>query len=449
LLPADRATTGIGSYFISERPIRMADSLVPNVSTDNQRRLLFTLQRLLEIPAADLKTALTHAANAIAEALRADKVDAFMYDETRDSLVAVGTSTQPLSNLQKRLGLDVLPLSNGGRVVHVYKTGELFRTGNLLEDPEELRGVKEGLRIQSKIGVPLHAGGTRRGMMMIASLQREFFTEQDARFVESAAHWIGLIVHRAELLESIERNAVEHGRRSSAEELITVLAHDLRNYVAPAVLRLYSLRHRAENEGRRDDVTDANVALMGLSRANSLMSDLLDVARLDGGLFRLDVEPVDVVALVKEAAAVLSTAENEIIVEASAAVVVPADSARIRQCIDNVLANAISHSPKGGTVSVFIAQQKKDGKACGCIEVVDEGPGIPDDVLPHIFDRFQTGRERSGGVGLGLYIAKRIASAHSGDIVADRCPGKGARFCIRLPLYEQSLDDPAATRDRP
>src|SRR5690242_1870463 len=121
----------------------------------NQDRFLATLQKLLEIPAADLSTALTHACDALADATAADKVDAFLYDESRDSLVALGSSTQPLSHLQRRLGLDVLPLSNGGRVVYVFKTGETFRSDDLQNDPEELRGIKEGLRIQSKLGVPL------------------------------------------------------------------------------------------------------------------------------------------------------------------------------------------------------------------------------------------------------------------------------------------------------
>src|SRR5688572_31419751 len=84
-----------------------------DASAAGRERFLVTLQRLLEIPAADLKTALTHASNAMADALKADKVDAFMYDQTRDSLVAVGTSTTPLSGMQKKLVLDVLPLSNG------------------------------------------------------------------------------------------------------------------------------------------------------------------------------------------------------------------------------------------------------------------------------------------------------------------------------------------------
>ena len=148
-------------------------------------RLLETLERLLEIPAADLKVALTQACDVVAKATGADKVDAFLYDAPRDSLHAVGTSTQPLSSQQRKLGLDVLPLSNGGRVVHVYQTGQTFVTGRLEQDAEELRGVKEALGIRSQLGVPLDIGGRRRGMMMLASLQNGFFTPEDVRFTEA------------------------------------------------------------------------------------------------------------------------------------------------------------------------------------------------------------------------------------------------------------------------
>lgn len=95
--------------------------------TASPQRYLEVLEALLRLPAADLATTLTHVANLVAEATDADKIDAFLYDATRDSLVAVGTSTQPLSARQRQLGLDVLPVSNGGRVVHVFKTGERAR----------------------------------------------------------------------------------------------------------------------------------------------------------------------------------------------------------------------------------------------------------------------------------------------------------------------------------
>ena len=402
----------------------------------NQERYLSTLQKLLQIPAANLKTALTHAANAVSEALGADKVDAFLYDDTRDSLVAMGTSTQPLSNLQKKLGLDVLPLSNGGRVVWVYKTGEKYRVGDSLKDPEELRGVREGLGIRAQIGVVLEVATQRRGMLMVASLKPDFFTDADAVFVETAARWVGMVAHRSELVENIERHAVEQGRKTVAEELITVLAHDLRNYVSPVVMRLYLLRHRAESERRAADIDDINVSLRGLARLNALVANLLDVARLDEGMFQIDLQPVDLVAMVKEAAAVLSTPENQILVETSDAVIVAADAARMRQCLDNVFTNAINHSPKNAPVSVFISRASKDGQTWGVVQVVDEGPGIPEELLPHIFDRFVTGRKDNNGLGLGLYLAKRIAAAHNGDLEADRFPGKGARFTIRIPLFE-------------
>jgi len=401
----------------------------------NQERYQHTLRILLAAPAGDLKNALTHATDAIAAALNADKVDAFLYDGSRDSLVAAGTSMQPLSNLQKRLGLDVLPLSNGGRGVQAYSSGELFRSGKLLDDVDELRGVKEGLRVQSLIAAPFEVGGRRRGVLMAASLGADFFDEEDAAFAQSAAHWVGLLTHRTELLEQIERNAREFGRKQVAEELLTILAHDLRNYLSPVSLRLYTLRRRAQADRRSEDVDDATVALAGVSQISSLVTDLLDLARLDEGVFGMHLQPVDAVALLNEAGRVLSTAEHPIEVKADEEIIlVAADPIRIRQCIDNVLANAIKHSPHDAGVAVFISRETKDGGAWGRIEIVDEGMGVPEDVLPQMFDRFRAGPADRAGYGLGLYIAQRIAAAHHGEVLVDRYPGKGARFTIRLPL---------------
>src|SRR4051812_42194782 len=181
-------------------------------SSSLSQRLLDVLEQLLELPAGDLKSTLAHVSDVIARASGSDKVDAFLYDRDRDSLVAVGSSTQSLSMLQRELGLDVLPLTNGGRVVHVFKTGRTYMNGHLDADPEELPGIKEGLKIKSKLGVPLEVGGERRGMMMLASLQPEFFTPDDARFMETAGRWVGVVAHRAELAQTIARNAAEQGR---------------------------------------------------------------------------------------------------------------------------------------------------------------------------------------------------------------------------------------------
>ena len=158
---------------------------------------LLTLERLLAISVSDLKSALTEASDLVAEALKADKVDSFVYDAQRDTLVAVGASRQPLSALQKRLGLDTLPVSNGGRTVEVYRTGRSFGSGRIDEDVEELRGVREGLKVRSEIGVAFEVSGVRRGVLMLASLERERWTEEDVRFAESVGRWVSSVLHQA------------------------------------------------------------------------------------------------------------------------------------------------------------------------------------------------------------------------------------------------------------
>jgi two-component system, OmpR family, sensor kinase len=401
-----------------------------------QTLLLETLQRLLEIPAADLSTALTHACNAVAEAARADKVDAFLLDPAKSSLVAVGTSTQPLSSLQRRAGLDVLPLANGGRVVHVFRTAAPYRTGRLTEDPEEVKGVKEVLKIESKLGVPIEVGGQVRGVLMVASQKRDFFTDEDERFVIGVGRWVSSIAHRAELVEEIARNAVEQGRRAVADELVTVLAHDLRNFVSPISGRLTLIRRRATQDKREADVRDSDRALSGVRRLTQLISDMLDVARLDQGVFRLDLQPVDLGAVVADVAATLSTPTLEVRTAISDEVIVAADPSRVSQCLENLVTNAARHSPRGAPVTVLVGKKVVDGGELGEVQVVDEGPGVPVEILPRIFERFTAG-ENSDGLGLGLYLAQRIAKAHGGDLSVDSTPGKGARFLLQLPVLTE------------
>ena len=407
-------------------------------------RALVTLQRLLEIPAADLHGALTHASNALADAFGVDKVDAFLYDETRDSLTALGTSTQPLSNLQKRLGLDVLPVSNGGRVVETYETGKIFRCGDVQNDPGELPGIKEGLGIRSHLAIPLLINSQLRGVILLASLKENFFAESDEGFAKSAADWVGMVAHRAELVEEIGRNALEQGRRDAAEELVTVLAHDVRNYLSPISGWVYLLRHQAETRGDDEGRQHAEGALRSITGLSRLVTNLLDVARIDRGLFDLDLEPVDLAELAREAAAMIGSAAHKVSVEASVAVLVNGDRQRLRQCLDNLITNAVSHSPRDAPVSVFLEEVDRDGKKWGQLEVVDEGPGVPDEVLPRLFERFASGRAKAGGIGLGLYLAQRIVRAHGGDISVESSSGKGTRFTLQLPMYRPEAP-PAAS----
>jgi signal transduction histidine kinase len=400
--------------------------------------LVRTLERLLALPAADLKVSLSDASDIIASVLDADKVDAFIYDESRDSLVAMGTSRQALSELERRHGLDVLQVSNGGRVVDVFKSGRTFVTGHLESDPEELRGVKEALGIRSKLGVPLQVGDTRRGVVMIASTRADHFAAEHARFAEAIVGWVGLVLHRAELVEQIARDAAERGRRAVAEELVTVLAHDLRNYIAPLDLRLHSMKRRAEHDARAADVRDAELALASIKRLSAMTADILDVSRIDAGVLPVDVEPVDLGALLADVARTMSTPETAIEVTSPEEAIVAGDPRRIRQCVENLFSNALKHSPRGVPVTVRLRRGTRDGVASARVDVIDQGQGIPADVLPRIFDRFTTGEARSGGTGLGLYLASRIAAMHRGELKVAQTSSEGTCISLILPCDTQS-----------
>ena len=107
------------------------------------------------------------------------------------------------------------------------------------------------------------------------------------------------------------------------------------------------------------------------------------------------------------------------------------DRGRVLQAVSILLDNAVKYTPQGGGVTVKV--EERDGRAV--LEVSDTGIGIPEDRLPHVFERFYRAEESraSGGAGLGLAIARQIAEAHGGEIEAKSTPGEGSTFTLSLP----------------
>jgi signal transduction histidine kinase len=397
----------------------------------NDARLLSTLERLLDLPAAELRSSLDQASLLVVEALGAEKVDVFLHEPEKDSLCARGTSDTPLGRRQASLGLDFQPIANGGSTVEVFVTGKPHITGRADQVPNELPGVIHELGIRSHIAVPLEVAGERRGVLCAQSQRPDFFTEEDLRFLGAVARWIGAVAHRAELVEQITQAAIEQGRHRAADELITVMAHDLRNYLTPLSYRLDLLKRRAAREDRQDSVRDAEGALQLVGRLTRIISDLLDVGRLEQGIFSLALAPVDLVKLAHDTAAALSTPDIPVHVNGPPELVATVDPDRIRQALENLISNAVKHSPKGKAVTVQLTSELRHAQRVAIVDVVDHGPGVPPEILPHIFGRFVTGK-RSSGLGLGLYLASRIAESHGGTLSVNSPPGQGASFRLML-----------------
>jgi signal transduction histidine kinase len=393
-----------------------------------QERLIELLQQLLDIPALDLVQAMNGATTAVAQWLECDKADAFLLDAGRASLVALGTSDTPLGQRQQALGLDVQPVANGGRVVTTYQTGQAFLTGHAEDDPDEVPGVLRDLGVRSTMNVALDIGGERRGVLSVVSQQPERFSESDLRALELVARWTGALAHRAELVARLREEERGRARKATAEEIVTVLAHDIRNHLTPLNGRLQLLKLKIEKQQPIEPRLLDN-ALRAVRRIVRLTDGLLDLSRLDEGLFELDLEPVDICTLVRGASASFATASNEVEIVAPQSLIVIGDGQRLCQALENVIANGIRHSRKGAPLRVVVEQRERQA----LVSVIDSGTGIPPDVMPRLFERF-TSTRGSHGLGLGLYLASRIAESHGGSLRARSELGKGATFVFELPV---------------
>jgi signal transduction histidine kinase len=409
------------------------DLLRPDQPASYESRLLWTLEHLLEIEVSSLEDALAEATNLIAEALQADKVDAFLYVPTIDTLVAAGTSSTPMGHRQQALGLDRLPVSNGGSTARVFTSGEGYLTGHAEDDPDENPGIVHALGVRAIIATPLDYAVDRRGVQAVASATPDRFDDGDLRFLVAISRWLGLVAGRAESVERIAGAAAERGRQIAAQELITVLAHDLRNYLTPLKLRIDLMKRKARREGRDADIADITDALNAIQRFDALIGDLLDAGRLEEGFLAVAFDPLDLAELIRETVALQRLPSVDISVDAPDVLLVAGDRARLQQVLENLLSNAIKHSPPETRVEVSLQQERRQDGHWAIVTVRDSGPGIPADILPKLFQRFAPG-PNSTGLGLGLYIASRITAAHNGALTAESTPGQGASFRLELPL---------------
>jgi GAF domain-containing protein len=191
-------------------------------------RRLITLERLLALPAIDVTTALDQANQLVARELDAEKVDAFLLDTATGTLVAAGMTETPMLNRERAIGLDRLPLVHDG-MAEVFASGVPYLTGHAEGDPRVIPGFTKGLGIRSMMIVPFDVNNERRGVLQAVSTRTNRFSQRDLHFLQAVSRWMGMVAHKAELVEEITREAAELGRRAAAEELITILAHDLRN----------------------------------------------------------------------------------------------------------------------------------------------------------------------------------------------------------------------------
>jgi two-component system sensor histidine kinase ChvG len=231
-------------------------------------------------------------------------------------------------------------------------------------------------------------------------------------------------------------------RMSAIESFAADVAHEIKN-------PLSSLRSAVETAVRIEDPANQRrlmaIILDDVERLDRLITDISDASRLDAELGRLEVTPIDIAAMLEALADLHESTRTEgaphlvlELTDRNRPFIVSGIETRLSQVFRNLIANAVSFSPPLGEIRLTA---RHDGRAV-LVTVEDQGPGIPDDKLTAIFDRFYTERppgEKFGThSGLGLSISKQIVDAHQGMIWAENRrdvtgAAMGARFCIRLP----------------
>jgi signal transduction histidine kinase len=283
--------------------------------------------------------------------------------------------------------------------------------------PPELAEI--GLR--ETIYVPLCARGRTLGMMNLALLRESSwsYTPADVRLAEELGARAALLLDNTRLYEEAQVAITQR------EDLIAMVSHDLKNPLVAIHM----------NAGALLPSKQAESILRASEKMEQLITDLLDLTRIDSGALALAMRPERADQLISEAVDLLmplAEQNDQCLKTESLPESVLCDRIRILQVFSNLIGNAVRHTPHGGTISIGVAPP---GSAKVVEFVVsDTGPGIPAGELPHIFDRYWRGeRGDRANIGLGLTIARGIVEAHGGRIAVESKEGAGTTFRFTLP----------------
>jgi signal transduction histidine kinase/ActR/RegA family two-component response regulator len=315
----------------------------------------------------------------------------------------------------------------------------IVRSDDITKDPRYGKSAPyfgmppDHLPVRSYLAVPVRGvHGDVIGGLFFGHSKTAVFTAQHEHLVQGIAAWASVALENARLY-----NEAQQASRLK-DEFLAVLSHELRTPLNAIVGYARLLRGgvlTGDKAQRGLDTLERNATVL-----TQIVEDVLDVSRIISGKMRLDVQPVLLGPVVENAVATVLPAADAKGVRIQSVVdprvgPVSGDPERLQQVIWNLLANAVKFTPRGGIVQTRVARVHSH------IEVVvsDTGAGIRPEFLPYVFERFRQAdgglTRKTGGLGLGLAIARHIVEMHGGTIeVHSAGEGQGATFCIKLPL---------------
>jgi K+-sensing histidine kinase KdpD len=365
-------------------------------------------------------------------------------------LAATGYPTEFIES-SRRIPLDAAaPLAEAarGRVLLLIESRAAANASN-----PALAQVHEQIAMHAWANIPLTLSGQVIGVMEFSFGEPRGFTAEDRTFLLTLAQQCAQALDRARLYEA-ERHARAEAEAavSLRDVFFSVAAHELKtpltSLLGQAQLLLRRVIRRqadASDDSNAPLARSARVVAAQAERLNKMVSALLDIARIDQGRLAIDRTRLDLCTLARQVVEeVQPTLERHTVVfeQAAGDVTIEGDALRLEQVLQNLISNAVKYSPEGGVVRVRVALH--DSRAL--LEVSDQGIGIPETQLPHLFDRYYRADNAEpyhiGGMGIGLFVVREIVALHGGEITVSSRQGHGSTFSVWLPLPEAALAAP-------
>lgn len=385
--------------------------------------------------------AVAEAAGRLASGDMEHRVEALSQDETRELAEAFNsmaaslrTNIQDLSNERDKLSAVLETMGDGVVVIGPQDQVELLNTAGeaLLSvggpTPEGVRfmEVVRDHELQRLVSLCQETGERQYGEVEL--LQRGRFLSCIATPLSGdGSPGVLLTLHDLTRIRQVE---------TTRREFVSNVSHELRTPLAAVRVMAETLERGALEE--EDVARDFVQRIQGeIDRMNSMVEDLLELARLEGGQDILNISPIDIRLLmegVRDQFRVQAETKS-IRVEVSVPddiPTVPGDEEKLRQVLSNLLENALKFTLVEGDI---VLSARAEGRNVS-VSVRDNGVGIPEEHQPHIFERFYKvdRSRRDGGTGLGLAIVKHIVQAHGGEVWIESREGGGSALSFRLPL---------------
>src|SRR5947199_2791698 len=284
----------------------------------------------------------------------------------------------------------------------------------------------------SRVLVPIPTRNDIAGVIAVTPAKHSGFDAEDVRFFRVLGRRAGLALENARLYREMQR------ANRLKDEFVAIISHELRTPLTPILGGVYMLRSEPRDErifARALDLIERNAKTQV-----KIVDDLLDLSRALSGKLRLNMENVDLAAVIEAAVETIRPASEakSIRIDLQLKTIdtpVSGDADRLQQVVWNLLANSVKFTPNGGRILVKLAKAGNHAE----IDVTDTGVGIETEFLPYVFERFRqadTSRTRlRGGLGLGLAIVRHLVESHGGTVHAySSGEEQGSTFVIKLPL---------------